>query len=184
MAEDDEAGGAQQLFAPLDKNFPPAMRAQGRPEIGAGTRHDHAAFVELGQRVAQRAARGATLLLQHLERGNVASIECRLGPGETQPDQRIEQIMQIVGSRRNLAAQKRPRLVAFRVFRWRHKAQCRAIPGAQPALPRHFIQAGNIRRSGGKPGLKEGRERMKARSAHGHCFGAEVGAGGTAAGAS
>jgi len=142
MAENDKAGGAQQFFAPLDENLAPAMRAQGRPEIGAGAGHNHAAFVKLRQCIAQRAAGCVSLFPGRFQCCNMTPVECCLGPRKTQPDQRIEQVMRVVRSRRDLTGQASPLFVGLGIGGWRHEAQGRAAARRQPALAGFGIQSG------------------------------------------
>ncbi|MCX7164026.1 MAG: hypothetical protein WCI19_01770 [Betaproteobacteria bacterium] len=169
MAEDQEAGTRKQFRAARHKHLAPAMPAQGPPQIGAATRHHHTAFVELGQRVAQRAARGASLLPRRADCSEVAPVERRLGLRQGQPYQRVEQVMAVVGPRRHLAGEKGPLLVSFRYGRRRDKAQLRTAAGDQAALAGSGIQCRDIRRYGIEPGPQEGRKRVKLRCDRGHC---------------
>ncbi|MDP2822312.1 MAG: hypothetical protein Q8O52_06495 [Sulfuritalea sp.] len=180
MAEDQKACAAPQFLTPRNKNLPPAMRAQGRPQIGATAGDDHAAFVELGECIAQRAARCACLFPRLVQGIDVAPVERRLGFWKSQPDQRIEQVMPVVGPRRDLASQESPLFIGICGGSRRHKAQRRAAARDQPTLAGGSIQQGDIRSSGGKPGPQESREGMEIRPGRGHGLAAEVGAGAAA----
>ncbi|MDP1609852.1 MAG: hypothetical protein Q8M11_02245 [Sulfuritalea sp.] len=107
MAEDDEAGAAQQFYALFDKHFAPAMRAQRRPEIGAAAADHHPAFVKLGQCITQRAASDASLFSRGDQRRDMAPVERRFCLREAQPDQGIEQVVRVARPRRDFTAQVR-----------------------------------------------------------------------------
>jgi hypothetical protein len=106
VAEDDEARAAQQLVAPLDENLAPAMGASARHRSGAvpATTTPHSSNWVSASRRAPRphAAAAARASKSRM----VAPVERRLAAREGQPDQGIEQVMAVVGARRDLAAGK------------------------------------------------------------------------------
>ncbi|MDO8787132.1 MAG: hypothetical protein Q7J42_03560 [Sulfuritalea sp.] len=168
MAEDYKARAAEQFLAPRDERLAPAMRAQGRPQFGARSRHHHAAFVELGQRVAQGTTRRAASLARIAQSRYVTPVEGRLAAREGEPDQRIEQIMPVAGPRRDLAGQEGSFLVSIRSTGRLDKAQRRAAARYQPAVKGCSIQPGYFRCAVGKPGPQKSRQRMKFVAGWGH----------------
>ncbi|MDP1613957.1 MAG: hypothetical protein Q8M11_23080 [Sulfuritalea sp.] len=161
MAEDHEARRAQQLVATLDEDLAPAMRAQCLPQTGGRTGDDHAAFVELGQCVAQAAARRSSLRARRAQRCYMAPIEYRLGQRKGEPDQRIEQVVPIVEACLDLTGQKGMFFIADRLRRRLDEPQRRAVAGDQLALRGDGVQRGEIGRAVDQPGLKKRRKRMK-----------------------
>ncbi|MDA8258953.1 MAG: hypothetical protein M0Z99_25520 [Betaproteobacteria bacterium] len=151
MAEDDEAHAVQQLRAPVDEDFAPAMRAQARPEFRRASGDHHAAFVELGQRIAQRAAFGTALAARVRERRKMAPVECRLGQRQGQPDQRIEQVMPVAGACRDFAGKESTLLVAVRTTEGLDKTQGDATAGDQLLLAGQGVEPSQVRRAAREP---------------------------------
>jgi hypothetical protein len=123
----------KQLVAPLDENLAPAMFAQRPPQIRRRARDDDTAFVELRQRVAQGAASGAAG--RRASQGvMVAPVDRRLAAREGEPDQRIEQIMPVAGTRGDRALAVSTLLVALVVRNGPDNSPARSGTSRSPAV--------------------------------------------------
>ncbi len=105
MAEHDETHVGQDPCTLVPEEFLPAKFAQQIRQAGIRAHHDDAAFVEKRQRITKatplavlRLCRAACC--QH--RPHMRFVDGRLGLREGQPDQGIEEIVPIAGTRRNL----------------------------------------------------------------------------------
>ncbi|MCX7165423.1 MAG: hypothetical protein NTV11_04000 [Rhodocyclales bacterium] len=141
MAEDQEARCAQQLGAAQDEHLAPPMRAQALPQPGGGSGHNHAAFIELGQGIAQRPSLVNSLFPRLLQGRNVAPVKGRLGLRKGQPDQRVEQVMPVVRTRRDRAGEGGLLLISPCIRRRHDKIQRHAVARDQPALTGCCVQA-------------------------------------------
>jgi hypothetical protein len=155
VAEDDEARAAQQFGTTLDEDVAPAMGAQALPQVGCRAGDDHAAFVELRQGVTQGTPRRIARRTGRQERFAMPSIHHRLAAREGQPDQGVEQVVAVVGTRGDFTAAPGALFIALPIVARRNEAQRRAISGAYAARGGGVIQRREIGNAVLQPGCEE-----------------------------
>ena len=119
MAEHRETHRAQHAPTLLPEELFPAKSAHQRDELGVVALHDRPALIEKGEQVAQPAA--ASVLARN--RGRVHGIDARLGAREREPHERVEPVVQTLGSRRHFAALMDAQLVIGVIASRRNEAQ-------------------------------------------------------------
>ena len=140
MADDDEAHGHPDIGAPIDEQFLPFETPQQFEQLRAAGQDSDAAFVEVGQRVARAAARGA----RRLHGGDVRGDDRPLGPRKGQPDQSVEEVVPVAWPRLDLAGFPHPALVGQAVRLRRHEADGLPVRPANRMTSGEFGQRDGI----------------------------------------
>src|SRR3954462_5968338 len=123
------------LLSPFPEQLFPAEASHKLNEVGRRA-DDRAALIEDGEQIAQTAA--TSLLARNL--GGVHGVDARLGERESQPGERVEEIVQAFRPRLHIARFKKADLVVGVVGRGCDKAYGASARGAYADLFRHCVQ--------------------------------------------
>ncbi|MDP2792749.1 MAG: hypothetical protein Q8O25_01485 [Sulfurisoma sp.] len=122
------------------ENLAPAVGADTVPQRHVGAGHDQAAFVELGQRVAQATATLARGGAARRHGQVVLAVESRLGLRKGQPHQRVVGVVPVVGTGLDFAVKPGAFLVGQRRAAGGDEAQRLAVAGRDAPLRRQRSQ--------------------------------------------